>query len=226
MKSPKYKNGFAVTCHDDDEKLMSQPLRWKRPRMVFVCSMGDLFHDDVPISFIDKVYDVMEKAPQHTFQVLTKRVQNMAEYVMHRGVDNIPGNVWHGVTVESNALGYRARILSQLMIPNKFISYEPLIGDPLIGDPAYAFSQRAMDYLGSIDSIIIGGESGPGARHLEISWLTGLIDMAHKSSCRVFVKQLGTEWANSEGLRGKGDKPEQWPEVLRVQEDIWWQGKS
>lgn len=171
--------GFGVTLHED---VLGLPLRWRRPRRVFVNSMSDLFHPDVPDSFIGGVFDVMARSPQHTFQILTKRPQRMerllsvwyAAGVWRRhdmlwcGPVEFPlPNVWLGTSIESNRYVFRADHLRRTPAAVRFVSAEPLLG-PL----------DELDLTG-IDWLIVGGESGPGARPMHPAWVRDLLDRCH-----------------------------------------------
>lgn len=178
--------GFGVQCHPH---MLDQPLRWKRSRRIFVNSMSDLFHPDVPDDFIECVFGVMARCPQHTFQILTKRTQRMKEFVswgMRGGfvhwapvMDGVPGctkmraedwpgwplpNVWLGVSIENDTYSWRANHLRDTPAAVRFISAEPLLG-PL----------PSLDLTG-IDWLIVGGESGPGARPMHPDWARQLRD--------------------------------------------------
>ena len=182
--------GFAVTCHPDE---LSRPLTWRKPRMVFVNSMSDLFHQDVNYRFIRDVFNTMrccdglvtahgERYPSHTFQVLTKRPQRMRELALGRylGFDpeHPPANVWLGTSIESDRYAFRADHLRATPAAVRFLSLEPLLG-PL----------PSLDLTG-IDWVIIGCESGPGARPMDLGWAAMIIDKARQSGAAVFVKQL------------------------------------
>jgi len=148
-----YENGFALTLHPDR---LQQPLKRKKPTMYFVNSMSDLFHEDLPDSFIRQVFDVMKKSSQHTFQVLTKRAERMDEFC--RSYD-APSNAWLGVTVENRKHGLqRLDLLRHVRAPVRFLSIEPLLED--LG---------RLD-LTSIHWVIVGGESGPKARPMKPEW--------------------------------------------------------
>lgn len=194
MGIKKYANGFSVTLHPD---ALSEPLSWKKPRNIFVCSMSDLFHEEVPFDFIDKVLDTIKNSPYHRFQLLTKRPERMFEFFSTR---NIPENIWVGTTVESNAYVNRIEILKSIKAKVHFLSCEPLLG-PLEG----------MNLLG-IDWVIVGGESGPKARRMLPEWVKSIQQQASKYNVPFFFKQWGT-WgedgirrskkANSNLLEGK-----------------------
>ena len=173
MGQPNYRNGFQVTLH---ERMLPLPLEWKKPRMIFVNSMSDLFHKDVPEEFIEKTFAVMRKASWHTFQVLTKRSDRLRE--IEEKID-IPKNVWLGVSVECEDYLSRIDDLRAVNVSVKFLSLEPLIG-PLPG----------LDLKG-IDWVIVGGESGPGARPMQEEWVTDIRDICLASNVPFFFKQWG-----------------------------------
>lgn len=174
MHNPKYFNGFKVTLHTED---LQEPQKWKKNSMVFVCSMSDLFHKDVPFEFIDKVFDVIRKTPQHTYQVLTKRAERMNEYLKDR---DIPTNTWIGVTVENKSVRYRMDYIRNLSAKVKFISCEPLLED--LGE---------LNLVG-IDWIIVGGESGVQARPMKEDWVMNIKRQADENNIPFFFKQWGT----------------------------------
>jgi len=168
-----YRNGFKSTVH---EHALDIPLRWKKPQMVFVNSMSDLFHKDVPFSFIKKVFEVMNLADWHTFQVLTKRSDRLLELS-----PKLPWskNIWMGVSVETQNYTYRINDLRKTKANVKFLSLEPLLGElPKLK-------------LKNIDWAIVGGESGPGARPMEESWVLDIKDQCQKAGVAFFFKQWG-----------------------------------
>ncbi len=173
MGVPKYRNGFEVTLHPE---MLDQVKSWRKPRLVFVNSMSDLFHKDVPFEFIRKLFDVMTAAPQHVFQILTKRSERLAKLSPRL---SWPENVWMGVTVESARYYHRIDDLRQTGAYGKFLSLEPLLG-PL----------PKLDLLG-IDWAIVGGESGPGARPIEREWVLGIQRRCRKQQVAFFFKQWG-----------------------------------
>ena len=168
-----FSNGFALTLRPD---ALDVPLRWKRPRFVFVNSMSDLFHVDVPEDYIQLVFDVMRRCPQHTFQILTKRAERLARVSLRL---SWPVNVWMGVSVESPAYVWRIRYLQQVPAAVRFISAEPLLE---------ALPQ--LD-LTRIHWLIAGGESQPGARMPDLAWLRDLRDQCRRAGVAFFLKQLG-----------------------------------
>jgi protein gp37 len=199
--------GFGVTCHPGE---LDRPLTWTKPRMVFVNSMSDLFHSDVPDQFIADVFDVMAchgPIAMHTFQVLTKRPQRMAtllnQWAETEGYHGSP-NVWLGTSIESERYTFRADHLRATPAAVRFLSCEPLLG-PL----------PSLD-LGGIDWCIIGGESGPGARPMDLAWARDLVDRCRAADVPVFVKQLGTSWGRAH--RRSHHDIGTWPEDLQVRE--------
>lgn len=173
MGQPNYANGFRLTLH---ESAISAPLGWKKPQVIFVNSMSDLFHRDVPVEFIQRIFSVMRSASWHTFQVLTKRSERLLELSPHI---NWPENVWMGVSVENSDYVYRIDHLRQTQALTKFLSLEPLLG-PLPG----------LDLHG-INWVIVGGESGPGARPLKEEWVLEVRDQCHAADVPFFFKQWG-----------------------------------
>jgi protein gp37 len=156
---------------------LEEPLKAKQPAIYFVNSMSDLFHTQVPESFIDRVFDVMTKCPQHTFQILTKRADRMADYSFER---RIPDNVWLGASVENKRHGVPRIIhLQATKAKTKFLSVEPLLEDIGILD------------LSGIDWVIVGGESGHGARPMKAQWLRNIQNQCDCQGVRFFFKQWG-----------------------------------
>lgn len=186
MGNYKYRNGFKNTIHPE---ALEEPLKWRKDSVVFVCSMGDLFHEDVPFEFVDEVMDIIRKTPQHTYQLLTKRAERMAEYFSSRF---IPQNVWLGVTVEDTLTKFRIDFLRNLSAQVKFLSCEPLLCD--LGK---------LDLKG-IDWIIVGGESGPIARPMKEEWVLNIKQQAEKNAIPFFFKQWGT-WSK-DGIKGNKKK--------------------
>jgi protein gp37 len=173
MGQPNYVNGFKLTMH---EHMLEVPLRWKKPRMTFVSSMSDLFHQDAPLEFIQKVFKVMRRASWHTFQVLTKRSGRLLELDPEI---NWPANVWMGVSVENKDYTFRIDHLRQTGALVKFLSLEPLLG-PLAD----------LDLHG-INWVIVGGESGPRARPLAKEWVVDIKDQCLAAHVPFFFKQWG-----------------------------------
>ena len=174
MGQEKYANGFIVTLH---ERCLNEPLTWRGNHNIFVCSMSDIFHENVPFEFIDKMFDVIKSTPQHRYQILTKRAERMAEYFTTR---SIPDNVWLGVTVEAQSSRFRIDYLRNLPASVKFLSCEPLVED--LGE---------LD-LNGIDWVIVGGESGPQARPMKEEWALNIMKQVEAQGARFFFKQWGT----------------------------------
>lgn len=173
MGQPNYANGFRVTLH---EHMLDRPLSWKKPRLVFVNSMSDLFHRDVPTQFIQRVFAVMERASHHVFQVLTKRADRLRQIAA-----DLPwtANVWMGVSVENEDVAWRIDELRQVPAAVRFLSLEPLIGPlPVLN-------------LDGIQWVIVGGESGPCARHIDPEWVRTIRDQCLRAGVPFFFKQWG-----------------------------------
>jgi protein gp37 len=173
MGMEKYKNGFEIRTHED---ALTIPYSWRGSKVVFVNSMSDLFHPEVPLEFIQKVFDVMNDTPQHTYQVLTKRAERLAE--LHHHLNWTP-NIWMGVSVEDSRVIDRIDYLRQANAKTKFLSCEPLIG-PL----------ENMN-LHNIDWVIVGGESGRKARPMQEWWVWDIMQQCRESGVAFFFKQWG-----------------------------------
>ena len=175
MRQHKYRNGFKITLHP---KELETPYRWRGGKMVFVNSMSDLFHKDVPLKFIQEVFAVMNDTPQHTYQVLTKRSKRLKELAPEL---NWTDNIWMGVSVENEKVSHRITDLSQTPAHVKFLSVEPLIG------PFQTLPLREIDW------VIVGGESGPGARPLKKEW----VDLVHQKCREYDVSFFFKQWGKS-----------------------------
>jgi protein gp37 len=173
MGQENYANGFELTLQ---EHMLERPLQWQKPQLIFVNSMSDLFHKDVPLEYIQRIFDVMRRAHWHTFQVLTKRSQLLFDY--HEQIE-WPDNVWMGVSVETQKYTYRIDHLRQTGAKTKFLSLEPLIG------PLPDLN------LENIDWAIVGGESGPGARPIQPEWVLEIRDQCVAAGVPFFFKQWG-----------------------------------
>ena len=173
MGSDRYRNQFAITLHPD---LVDAPKRWRAPRTIFVNSMSDLFHEDIPAQFIASVFQTMADCPQHTFQVLTKRSDRLAELASRLPW---PPNVWMGVSVEDARVAYRVKDLAATPAALKFLSCEPLIG------PLDRLALRGIDW------VIVGGESGPRARPMERAWVLSILRQCRTARVPFFFKQWG-----------------------------------
>jgi protein gp37 len=190
----KYKNGFKVTLHNE---LLTEPLKWKKPQIIFVNSMSDIFHEDIPEDFIINMFGIMQKANWHTFQILTKRSARLVELA-----EKLPwsSNIWMGVTVENADYIYRINDLGKVPAQVRFVSMEPLLG------PIPEFPYNLVDWL------ILGGESGPHARPMSKSWVIEIRNQCLKHNIPFFFKQWGgfNKKKNGRLLDGKywDEKPE------------------
>ena len=185
MGVEKYRNGFMVTTHMD---ALDEPKKWRKPRTIFVCSMSDLFHKDVPLEFVDKVMQVIRETPQHRYQLLTKRADRMEAYFQNR---EVPKNVWLGATVEVQSSKDRIDCLRAIYnAPIKFLSCEPLLED--LG---------SLDLTG-IDWVIVGGESGRQARPMKEEWVLNIKSQCEEANKAFFFKQWGT-WGSDGVKRNK-----------------------
>jgi protein gp37 len=197
MGQANYKNGFQVTLH---EPLLELPLHWRKPQMIFVNSMSDLFHEEVPEDFIRTIFGVMQKASWHRFQILTKRVERAAAITEKLPW---PDNVWMGVTVENADYLGRIEYLRRIPASVRFLSLEPLIG------PIPAINLKGIDW------VIVGGESGPGARPMKPEWVSKIKENCQKASVPFFFKQWGgfNKKRNGRTLEGRiyNEMPETYP---------------
>lgn len=196
MGQPNYANGFALALHTH---VLNAPLHWKKPRRVFVNSMSDLFQDGVPIDFIRRAFEVMEKAAHHQFQILTKRAERLAR--LSRSLTWAP-NVWMGVSVESTKYVQRIDLLRQTNAHVKFLSIEPLLG-PL----------GKLD-LSGIDWVIVGGESGPRARPMHPEWAREVRDQCIASGVPFFFKQWGGKRKSKTGRVLDGRTWDEFPQPM------------
>jgi protein gp37 len=196
MGNRRYKNGFHITLHED---VVDLPRSWRTPRTIFVNSMSDLFHKDVPFDFIQRVFATMRDCPQHTFQILTKRSDRV------RAVGSQiewPRNVWMGVSVEDSRVLSRIDDLRRVPAEIRFLSCEPLIG-----------SLAGID-LTNIHWVIVGGESGPFARPMKIEWVREIFRACRKADVPFFFKQWGGVRKHVTGRRLNGKTYDEMP--LRV----------
>jgi protein gp37 len=187
MRIPKYKDGFKVRTHEDQ---LGIPYTWKRSKVVFVNSMSDLFHDDIPLDFIKKVFKVMNENPQHVFQVLTKRAERL--YDVHKEL-KWTHNIWMGVSVEDERVVKRISFLKKTNAKVNFLSCEPLIGH-----------LSNMNFK-KIDWVIVGGESGHNPRPMKEEWVLEIQEQCEKQDIAFFFKQWGgrNKKANGRLLNGK-----------------------
>lgn len=245
---------------------LDEPLAWREPRRVFVNSMSDLFHEDIPEEFIAAVFGVMAARPKHTFQVLTKRPERMRDVVSRLTVEMVREctlratgvmlaggwswprpNIWLGVSAENQeTANERIPLLLQTPAAVRFVSAEPLLGPIdfrreansrrlwLRGPMAALGGSLRDDWLPPLDWVIVGGESGPGARPCEVAWIASIVEQCRSAGVACFVKQLGAhvidrnDAGTPQGWQGdpvhirlrdrKGGDPAEWPEALRVRE--------
>lgn len=195
MGTDRYRNGFDVTLHWD---LVDLPRKWRAPRLIFVNSMSDLFHEDVSIDFIKAVFQTMAECPQHTFQVLTKRSERLAELATQL---QWPRNVWMGVSVEDERVIGRIPDLQSVPAAVRFLSLEPLIG-PLDDLP-----------LNGIGWVIVGGESGPGARPMDRAWVQSIRKQCFTAGVPFFFKQWGGVRKHRTGRELDGRTYDEMPEL-------------
>jgi len=193
MGNKRYRNGFDVTLHPD---LLDAPLKWKKSRMVFVNSMGDMFHESIPLEYIQRVFATMVEAKQHIFQVLTKRSFRMLDLSSSLPW---PKNVWMGVTVESGKYLYRTENLKNTPAAVKFLSIEPMIA------PVNDLSLEGIDW------VIVGGESGHKARAIEEEWALTIRDNCISSDVPFFFKQWGGANKKKAGRLLEGKVWDQFP---------------
>ena len=225
---------------------IGQPLRWKKPRRVFVNSMSDLFHEDLTFGHIEQVFAVMIEAKQHTFQVLTKRPERMCAFMKHlKFFHRVPPNVWLGVSVENQRMAdVRIPILLDTPAAVRFLSVEPLLSEIDLCRGGWSLLRRLRSPTGKrkpvagVDWVIVGGESGRKARPCNVKWVLGIVGQCRNSGVPCFVKQLGAKpvydgyphgdpWLSIESPDGtrplmlndsKGGDVEEWPIALRVRE--------
>lgn len=200
MGVEKYKDNFKVRIHESE---LDTPYTWKKPKVVFVNSMSDLFHKNVPVEFIQRVFAVMKDNPQHVFQVLTKRADVLLRYDQ-QGLLQWPHNVWMGTSVEDGRVRHRIDLLRQTGARVKFLSCEPLIG-PL----------PDMDLRG-IDWVIVGGESGRKPRPMKPDWVLDIKDQCDRANVAFFFKQWGGTNKKAAGRELDGRTYDEMPEILQM----------
>ena len=183
-----YEQGFDLKLWPDR---LDQPVRWRKPRTIFVNSMSDLFHEDVPKEYIGRVFDAMAAGDHHVYQVLTKRPGRMASVLRQLRPDPLD-HVWLGTSIELDRYAWRADKLRETPATVRFLSLEPLLG-----------ALPSLELAG-IDWVIVGGESGHGARPLDPRWVRDLRDRCAEAGVAFFFKQTGSVWAKQLGLKSKG----------------------
>ena len=200
-RQPNYRNGFKLTLQPH---MLDRPLAWKRSRRVFVCSMADLFHKDVPLEYIKRVFEIMNRAKQHTFQVLTKRADRLAEIS-----DELPWspNIWMGVTVESDDYAWRVQRLLESGAHTKFLSLEPLLG------PVPSVPVEGLEW------VVVGGESGSSPKPMDVDWVRPIRDRCVVAEVPFFFKQWGGRNKKKAGRLLEGRTWDEYPEDLDW--DFW-----
>lgn len=196
MGVPKYMNEFRLTLHDD---VLQEPYTWRGSKIVFVNSMSDLFHKDVPVDFIQRAFKVMNENPQHVFQVLTKRADILYEYD-RRNLLKWTHNIWMGVSVENSKVKERIKLLRQTKAKTKFLSIEPLIGS------------LGRINLKKIDWVIVGGESGRKPRPMNADWVLSLQEQCEAKGVAFFFKQWGGTNKKKAGRELNGQTWDEMPE--------------
>lgn len=209
-----FPNGFDITLRPHK---LREPFKLKEPSRIFVNSMSDLFHRGIPLDYVRQILDVIRACPQHQFQVLTKRPVRAFHTLLELGLfgSAMPQNMWLGVSVESQKFCSRIDTLREIPARVRFVSFEPLL-------------ERVDPDLTGIAWAIIGGESGPKARPFRPSWASPILVRCWETGCAPFVKQMGSVYAREVGATivkngkrqadSKGENPDFWPEILRVQE--------
>jgi len=205
VKGHPFEHGFDLSLKPDR---LLQPLSWKKPRMVFVNSMSDLFHKEIPFSYVERVFETMEKADWHIFQVLTKRSSLMKKFVNKRyGDRNAPEHIWLGTSVEDHTKSSRIRHLQQMKANVRFLSIEPLIGPP-----------GNLDLTG-IQWVIVGGESGPRCRPMDPTWVRSVRDQCFQQNVPFFFKQWGGFRPKTGGRELDGIEWSQFPKLSKNSSD-------
>lgn len=198
MGQEKYRNGFELTLHP---AALQEPYSWKKPKMIFVNSMSDLFHKDVPLEFIQQIFKVIKENPHHVFQVLTKRA-DVLRYYDSEGWLEWPHNLWIGVTVENNSVINRIENLQSTGARVKFLSCEPLLG------PLHNLNLKGIDW------VIVGGESGRTPRPMKKEWVLDIKEQCSKTSVAFYFKQWGGTNKKKNGRLLNGKKYDSMPESI------------
>jgi protein gp37 len=195
MGNIRYKEGFNLTLHND---LIKFPLTWKKGRNIFVNSMSDIFHEEIPLEFLEKIFTTMNQAYWHRFQLLTKRAEKMFNIYKHFKWTN---NIWLGVTIESEKYLNRIEYLKKIPARVKFVSFEPLLSD---------FTELNLT---GIDWVIVGGESGAGSRKIEERWVLNIRDICIKNNIPFFFKQWGGFNKKKNGCLLEGKVWNEYPQI-------------
>ncbi len=203
MGNPKYRRGFKFTIHPNSLEL---PLTWKSPRKIFINSMSDLFHESMPVGYLNRCFDVMRKADWYVYQILTKRPERMAAFF--RDYDSIPDHIWVGTSVELAMYKTRIDILRGIPARVRFISFEPLLGElgPL--------------NLKGIAWAIVGGESGPGHRPIKAEWVRDIRSQCQDQGVAFFFKQWGGATPKAGGRSLDGQEWNEYPKVASLREEL------
>ena len=205
VKGHPFETGFDLTLRP---QRLEQPKHWRRPQLIFVNSMSDLFHKDISTQYIHRVFDTMEHADWHIYQVLTKRSSLMRDFVHQRyGGLSVPPHIWLGVSIEDAAAMTRLRHLKQTNASTRFVSFEPLLG-----------ALGTVD-LTDIHWVIAGGESGPGARPVKVEWLRELRDQCRAQNVAFFFKQWGGRTPKAGGNTLDGRQWQEYPDIEHNQSD-------
>lgn len=197
MGQEKYSNGFELALHPETLK---EPYNWKKPKMIFVNSMSDLFHKDVPVEYIQKIFRIMKNNPQHVFQILTKRA-DVLQYYDSEGWLDWGHNIWMGVTVEDNAVTKRIDLLRETGARVKFLSCEPLL------------SNLPNLNLQNIDWVIVGGESGRTPRPIKEEWVLNIQEQCNAQSVAFYFKQWGGTNKKKNGRLLNGETFSEMPQI-------------
>jgi protein gp37 len=200
MGQPKYKNGFELTLHPD---VLNEPYTWKKGKIIFVNSMSDLFHKDVPIEYIQQIFRVIKENPQHVFQILTKRA-DVLKYYDSEGWLDWSHNLWMGVTVENNNVTNRIEHLRKTGARVKFLSCEPLLT-----------ALPEMNLKG-IDWVIVGGESGRTPRPIKEEWVIDIKEQCHTADVAFYFKQWGGTNKKKNGRLLDGSRYDKMPQLLSI----------
>ena len=198
MGQEKYRNGFELTLHPE---VLNEPYTWKKGKMIFVNSMSDLFHNEVPVEYIQQIFNIIKENPHHVFQVLTKRADVLRYYDSEEWLE-WPHNLWMGVTVENNNLIERIELLRQTGARVKFLSCEPLL------------SSLPNLYLSGIDWVIVGGESGRTPRPIKEEWVINIKEQCQIANVAFYFKQWGGTNKKKAGKSLEGKIYNQMPEII------------
>ncbi|MBI2419800.1 MAG: phage Gp37/Gp68 family protein [Ignavibacteriales bacterium] len=205
MGQPKYVNGFNLTLHPDT---LMEPYTWKKPKMIFVNSMSDLFHKDVSVEYIQKIFKVIKENPQHVFQILTKRA-DILRYYDSEGWLEWPHNLWMGVTVENKATMHRIELLQNTGARVKFLSCEPLL------------SALPNMPLKKIDWVIVGGESGRTPRPMKEEWVVEIKEQCQNANVAFYFKQWGGTNKKKNGRILDGKRYDEMPQVISTAKSLF-----